>query len=204
MWGKNTDVTGKDTSSTSFNALLPKSDSLFLDSKGTALNMLRSSRKFAVLYVYKNGKCSSWQRTLSRITPHNAAHPCISTGHTAESVQMLRAAGRRHNESVNGTNEPTDQIHYQLMQSTWLIGKQLGLLCIFTRSSQSEELTSLRSTSGCESMRQSDDRRLPGAKDSSSMGPCVWDWINTENTIFKMDILSFRGQRTEPNTTAPN
>ncbi len=142
-------------------------------SEVTALNMLRSSSKSAVLYVYKNGVCGSWQRTLCRITQHNAAHTCISTGHTAESVQMLRAAGQRHNESVSGTNEPADQIHYQLTQSTRLSGKQLGRLCIFTRSSQSEELTSLRSTSGCESMRRSDDRRVPGAKDSSSMGPCV-------------------------------
>lgn len=95
-------------------------------------------------------------------------------------MQLLRAAGRHHNETVNGTNEPTDQIHYLLMQSTWLIGKQLGLLCIFTRSAQSEESTSLRSTSGCSRRGKSDEPSNPRGQrqDTSSMGPCVRDGNN--------------------------
>lgn len=122
--------------------------------------------------LWAGSLCVVLYRTHSTMQ-HTPAFPQDTQQNLTAAVQMLRAAGRRHNESVNGTNEPTDQIHYQLMQSTWLIGKQLGLLCIFARSSQSQGLTSLRSTSGYESIRQSDDHRLPGAKVSSSMGPCV-------------------------------
>lgn len=151
---------------------------------GRAGNLLRC-------IVYKNGKRSQYQRTLGWIslfwskqdththTQHNATHTCILKRKAAES-RTLRSAGRRHNETVRVANEPTDQIHYLLMQSTWMIGKQLGLLCIFARSTQSEERTSLRSTSSPVSSERIWWPSTPRGQRHPLNGPlCSPDCINT-------------------------